>query len=317
MRCMVCGAEMRLEEVARDETVPVSGFMRHTFRCSVCGDIEQRLAFIGRVEPSNVDAIPLHSAPPVSPLPAAENEDTAAPSVAKRLFANLSRIYHAVGSRLIHRRASLSPGSDLATAHTSAPPYESASVPNTPPTISPALVLRKIDNDRGECENLLRSAIETVRAPTYSSQPSTSLPEAESATPVIVTSLSEAELAAPNIATGLSEAEPAVPIIATGLPEIGSAPPAIATSPSEAKSAGPAITSSLPEPRSATAAELASSIRAEKSPASRGVVQIRYDPVKAKYAAMDIKTGLRILRHYDSARLRAMCDRMGWQVVGR
>jgi hypothetical protein len=329
MRCLACGAEMRLEEVARDETVPVSGFMRHTFECSVCGDIEQRLAFIGRVEPSNVDAIPLHSAPPVSPLPAAENEDTAAPSVAKRLFANLSRIYHAVGSRLIHRRASLSPGSDLATAHTSAPPYESVSVPNTPPTISPALVLRKIDNDRGECENLLRSAIETVRAPTYSSQPSTSLPEAESATPVIVTSLSEAELAAPNIATGLSEAEPAAPIIATGLPEaepaapiiatslpeIGSAPPAIATSPSEAESAGPAITSSLPEPGSATPAELASSIRAERSPASRGVVQIQYDPVKAKYAAMDIKTGLRILRHYDSARLRAMCDRMGWQVV--
>jgi hypothetical protein len=37
-------------------------------------------------------------------------------------------------------------------------------------------------------------------------------------------------------------------------------------------------------------------------------VQIEYDPVKAKYVAKDINTGLRILGHYDSTRLRAMCD---------
>jgi hypothetical protein len=320
---------MRLEEVARDDTVPVSGFTRRTFKCSVCGDVEQRLVLIGHVDPSHADAIPLHSAPPVSPPSAVETEDAAVPSFAKPLFANLLKICSAVERRLIHRRASRSPGSDLATAHTSAPPYESVSVANTPPPISAALVLREIDNDRGECENLLRSAIETVRVPTCSSQPSTSLPEAEPATPAVATSLPDAEPAAQAIGTSLPaaepaaqaigtslpEAEPAAPVIATRLPEIGSAPPAIATSPSQAESAGPAITSSLPEPGSATPAELASSIRAERSPASRGVVQIQYDPVKAKYAAMDIKTGLRILRHYDSARLRAMCDRMGWQVV--
>jgi hypothetical protein len=46
------------------------------------------------------------------------------------------------------------------------------------------------------------------------------------------------------------------------------------------------------------------------------VVQIRhdanYDPA---YAAMDTRTGLVVLRHQDSGRLRQMCDRLGWQVV--
>jgi hypothetical protein len=44
-------------------------------------------------------------------------------------------------------------------------------------------------------------------------------------------------------------------------------------------------------------------------------VRIHHDPQKAKYVAQDITSGLRILRHEDSARLRAMCDRMGWQVI--
>jgi hypothetical protein len=44
-------------------------------------------------------------------------------------------------------------------------------------------------------------------------------------------------------------------------------------------------------------------------------VQIEYDSAKAKYVAKDINTGVRILRHEDVARLKAMCDRMGWQVV--
>src|SRR4249920_324914 len=63
MRCLVCGAEMRLEEIALDETAPVSGFQRHTFKCSSCGDVEERLAFVK--EHSQADAV---SAAP-------ENED--------------------------------------------------------------------------------------------------------------------------------------------------------------------------------------------------------------------------------------------------
>jgi len=48
---------------------------------------------------------------------------------------------------------------------------------------------------------------------------------------------------------------------------------------------------------------------------SNRVVQIHHDPDDASYVATDTKSGLRVLRHRDRARLRAMCDRIGWQVV--
>jgi len=63
-----------------------------------------------------------------------------------------------------------------------------------------------------------------------------------------------------------------------------------------------------------TPAALADSMQAKGSPTSR-VVQIHRDPNEAAYVAMDTKSGLSVLRHQDSARLRAMCDRIGWQVV--
>jgi hypothetical protein len=44
------------------------------------------------------------------------------------------------------------------------------------------------------------------------------------------------------------------------------------------------------------------------------VVQIHHDPGDAAYVAIDATSGLSVLRHQDSARLRAMCDRIGWQV---
>jgi hypothetical protein len=75
------------------------------------------------------------------------------------------------------------------------------------------------------------------------------------------------------------------------------------------------ITASVTKARSGTPSELVSSMRAERPPASRVVVRINHDPQKAKYVATDTESGFSILRHQDSARLRAMCDRMGWQVV--
>jgi len=46
------------------------------------------------------------------------------------------------------------------------------------------------------------------------------------------------------------------------------------------------------------------------------VVQIRHDPsYEAAYAAKDMRSGLVVLRHQDSTRLRAMCERLGWQVM--
>ena len=44
------------------------------------------------------------------------------------------------------------------------------------------------------------------------------------------------------------------------------------------------------------------------------VVQLHHDPGDAAYVAIDAESGLSVLRHQDSARLRAMCDRIGWRV---
>jgi len=50
-------------------------------------------------------------------------------------------------------------------------------------------------------------------------------------------------------------------------------------------------------------------------PPSR-IVQIFHDPhFDAAYAAKDATSGLVVIRHQDSTRLRAMCERLGWQVI--
>jgi hypothetical protein len=60
---------------------------------------------------------------------------------------------------------------------------------------------------------------------------------------------------------------------------------------------------------------LASSVSTKKAGISR-LIRIRHDPsYEAAYAAKDTKTGLVVLRHQDSARLRSMCERLGWQVL--
>jgi hypothetical protein len=53
-----------------------------------------------------------------------------------------------------------------------------------------------------------------------------------------------------------------------------------------------------------------------KRTAPRRVIEIRHDPSdEAAYAATDVASGLVVLRHRDIARLRSMCDRLGWEVV--
>ena len=69
------------------------------------------------------------------------------------------------------------------------------------------------------------------------------------------------------------------------------------------------------ETRTATPVESVRSMRAERPPAVRAIVRIRHDPRKAIYFAEDTKSGLSVLGHQDSARLRAMCDRLGWHVL--
>jgi hypothetical protein len=268
MRCLACGAEMRLERVAGDDTMPVSGFEHHTFVCSACGDIERRLVFTGQVEPTYTDPVSVHSAAPISPPSTLENDRATAFGVVKRVITKLCGVRHAVKRQLAfsHSKASHSTVSGPTTPHTSTPPLEPVSAPQTesasdlktPPTSGcfaepvsiptgpPKLVSSQTDSDRDECEALLRRATQMVRGPTRSFQ--------------IITSLSEASSAAP-------------------------------------------------------AKLLCNSTQAERSSRSHVAVQIHYDPKKAKYVAKDNKSGLSVLRHEESARLRAMCDRMGWHVV--
>jgi hypothetical protein len=45
------------------------------------------------------------------------------------------------------------------------------------------------------------------------------------------------------------------------------------------------------------------------------VVRIQHDPDDAAYVAIDVESGLSLLRHQDSARLRSMCARIGWRMA--
>jgi len=53
----------------------------------------------------------------------------------------------------------------------------------------------------------------------------------------------------------------------------------------------------------------------KKSPPAGRVVRIAHDvDQEDSYVAADVQTGLVVLPHQDRARLRAMCNRLGWQV---
>jgi hypothetical protein len=45
------------------------------------------------------------------------------------------------------------------------------------------------------------------------------------------------------------------------------------------------------------------------------IVRIQHDPDDAAYVAIDAESGVSLLRHQDSARLRSMCARIGWRIV--
>jgi hypothetical protein len=91
MRCMVCGAEMSLMNVAQDETMSVSGFAHHTYMCSVCYDIERRLVFNKRPKERDTLPTPLVTAPPIAPASAAQNQGAADHGVLWRLLAKIHR----------------------------------------------------------------------------------------------------------------------------------------------------------------------------------------------------------------------------------
>jgi hypothetical protein len=45
MRCVPCGAEMRLVQVVGEDTMMVPGYEHHIFECLACREVERRLTF--------------------------------------------------------------------------------------------------------------------------------------------------------------------------------------------------------------------------------------------------------------------------------
>ena len=78
MRCMVCGAEMILTNVVQDDTMEVAGFDHHTFTCSECQDVEERLVFTKQNRESDTEPMLEQAAPPVAPASTVQDEPVAA-----------------------------------------------------------------------------------------------------------------------------------------------------------------------------------------------------------------------------------------------
>src|SRR5262249_15380257 len=54
MLCLECGAEMRLAQVVEDTTMFVPGYEHHTWQCSACSIVEQRLTFTREKTPTQI-----------------------------------------------------------------------------------------------------------------------------------------------------------------------------------------------------------------------------------------------------------------------
>ena len=223
MRCLACGAEMKLIEVVRDDTMMVPGYEDQTFECLDCHEIDRRRVFRGE---GTVSA----GEPTLPPAPG--------------LQAPIPEV-----STITAAAASATAPSETTTPFETAVPIAAAATAAAEPDIvplhaaPPASPAGDGEEQVDEGEEMLRCAIAMVRTPVRGSQP------------------------------------------IRGLTDGVRAPTA-----------------------------LAGAVKAKKADARR--VQIRHDPsYDPAYAAKDVKTGLVVLRHPDSIRLRSMCDRLGWQVV--
>jgi len=91
MRCLVCGAEMFLTNVVPDNTMEVTGFEHHTFTCSECQDVEERLIFTEQGRGDDVKPVPEQVAPPIVPASTAQDEPVAASGLLTRVIAKIRR----------------------------------------------------------------------------------------------------------------------------------------------------------------------------------------------------------------------------------
>ena len=262
--------------------MPVPGYEHRTFMCSACGDIERRLVFARDIGQGHTEPVPVHTAPPISSAPTDQQERIAASGILGRVFAKLRG----------------KPVSVRPAPPTSLRPVEPVPVNTTAHSSVPS----KASNDLNGLDALPRRAIEMCPGQTRPSQPSESLTD-EGPAPEFASSASVYSVPPTSVWSepdkNLDECEA---LLRRAMEMV------------RGTTRSSQITS-VPKARSKTPSKLVGSMRAERSPASRIAVQIHRDPQKAKYVAQDTTSGLRILRHQDSARLRAMCDRMGWQVI--
>jgi hypothetical protein len=64
MRCMSCGAEMRVVQSDRDETMMVAGYVHQKLECPVCHEVEERMLFDRDGAPADPPAPAEDPAPP-------------------------------------------------------------------------------------------------------------------------------------------------------------------------------------------------------------------------------------------------------------
>ena len=257
MRCLACGAEMRLIQVARDETMMVSGYEHHALQCPACGEVERRMVF-NSGEPSRAAELRRTLSAIPAPAAAPRRAGLASDGTACR---NGTHGRARVASHCADRAGGTDCGSGTPKPMPSptAPPASASPVvkPEWPsietmaqlakspsPATAPLKSIVAEDDGEDGGQAMLQRAIEMVRSSTRRPQPTKNQP---------------------------TKSQPATPT------------------------------------------KLARPMRMKK-PVTDRVVEICHDPHEAIYFAKDTKSGLSVLRHQDSARLRAMCDRIGWQV---
>ena len=330
---------MRLEQVVGDESVSLPGFERRTFRCSSCGESEQRLTFSSAKDPSQDQAAAARAPSSGHERLTTTDEQSASGDIEQRLTFRSGK-----DPGEDQRAAALAPSSGhehptttheqpAITHEQSATTKEQAR--RTAGRLEP--VIETLSGIYIRVKGLLRFGREN---------------NARSQCPAPI------DARVPRSATDLTPAEPG-PSTAPTWPNGGESGLALAqqnNSLDECQALlyraiemvhGPArradnetvrdlarenglirgpTTDMVCEPASTTLQSavgpnlapresIASAREPEAITRKPLVVAIKYDPHKTKYAAKNVSTGLLILRHEDKARLKGMCDRMGWQVV--
>ena len=305
---MSCGAEMRLEQVAGDGTAPVPGFERHTFRCSACGDVEERRVFNGQAGGTPAAPDLLRAAPPISPAAASENENPAAPAFAKRILTTLNRAWYAVAGRKGSDPLPVAP-EEASSDSRLEPSADRPSKVHRPEPLASAAAKAKPsapDSDFDECEVLLKRAIEMVHSDMRPAEPAPT--ESGSSNAGMIAPISA------EFGTDGSSDQLDMPF-SSGEGDERSEPGADRTVPGE-HNPNPAATESVaPVVAPAIAAPPEKTPKPVEKKSTPVVVQIHHDHSRGKFVAKDTRSGLGVLRHEDATRLRAMCERMGWQVI--